>query len=312
MSEAAKKDDLPDPGLADVSIQVQSILYHMDESSIYRSLEALARATDLAINGRQVSRLSVSYGDTSSQRCLSEASLKALIDEFGWAFQITYKFFDENIGSARGHNRLAEGADADYLLILNPDVVVSPRLFENMLRPFLRDETGIVEAKQLPIEHPKTYNPITGETGWATTACALTPTALFRRLEGFDSESFFLYCDDVDYSWRVREAGYKVIFSPNAVVFHDKRVSQEGAWQPSSAERRYSAEAALLMAHKWSRPDLVESISRKFAKGGADEAAALKNYEDKKKAGTLPTPRDPGHRIAEFHNHFYTKHRYSL
>lgn len=312
MSEAAKRDDLSHLGWAEVSIQVQSILYHMDESSIHRSLEALARATDLAISGRQVSRLSVSYGDTSSRRCLSEASLKALSDEFDWAFEITYEFFDENVGSARGHNRLAEGADADYLLILNPDVVVSPRLFENMMRPFLRDETGMVEAKQLPIEHPKTYNSVTGETGWATTACALTPTALFRRLEGFDADSFFLYCDDVDYSWRVREAGYKVIFSPNAVVFHDKRVSQEGAWQPSSAERRYSAEAALLMAHKWSRPDLVESISRKFAKGGADEAAALKNYEDKKKAGTLPTPRDPDHRIAEFHNHFYTKHRYSL
>lgn len=312
MTPSTDRVDLPSPGKGRVSIQVQSIIYHMDEASVHRALESLARAADLAIGEGHLSRMRVSYGDTSSERCLSEEAVGRLQAEFSFAFELSYCFFNKNLGSARGHNALAATAETDYLLILNPDVVVSPRLFENMLLPFYSGDTGMVEAKQLPIEHPKSYDPITGETGWATTACALTPTSLFRSIEGFDADAFFLYCDDVDYSWRVREAGYKVIFAPNAVVFHDKRVAHDGAWQPSGAERRYSAEAALMMAHKWSRPDLVARISTMFRKGGADEAAALKTYEDKKNAGTLPSPRDADHRVGQFEGHFYAKHRYAL
>lgn len=312
MTNETSKLELPRPDREKVSIQVQSILFQMDESSIHRALESLARATDLAISEGPVSRIRVSYGDTSTQPCLSDDALSRLRDEFAWAFELSYNFFGENLGSARGHNALAAFADTDYLLILNPDVVVSPRLFENMLRPFYMTMAGMVEAKQLPIEHPKSYDPSTGETGWATTACALTPTRLFHTIDGFDAESFFLYCDDVDYSWRVREAGYKVIFSPNAVVFHDKRVARDGAWLPSAAERRYSAEAALMMAHKWSRPDLVDRISGWFRNGSPDEAAALKNYENKKLNNKLAAPRDPKHLIGEFEGHFYAKHRYSL
>lgn len=181
-----------------------------------------------------------------------------------------------------------------------------------MRAEFFRFGVGMVEAKQLPIEHPKDYDPNTGETGWATTACALIPLSQFRQLNGFDADSFFLYCDDVDYSWRVREAGFKVIFAPHATVFHDKRVSPVGGWQPSGAEQRYSAEAALMMAHKWSRPDLVAQISAMYKNAGPNEQAALKNYEDKKAQGTLPTPRDAAHRIAEFNGYLYTRHRYRL
>lgn len=305
-------NSLPNPATESVSIQVQSILYNMDEDSVRRALESLARAADLAISGGQVTRVRVSYGDTSPSRCLSETSLAKLRDEFSWAFDLGYTFFNANLGSARGHNALAEEASTDYLLILNPDVVVSPRLLQDFLLPFHNPVTGMVEAKQLPIEHPKDFDPVTGETGWATTACALTPLALFRQIDGFDADSFFLYCDDVDYSWRIREAGYKVIFAANAVVFHDKRVARDGAWQPSSAERRFSAEAALMMAHKWSRPDLVDKISWSFRHAGPDEQAAIKNYDDKKAAGTLPQPRDAAHKIGEFEGHFYTKHRYAL
>lgn len=312
MTDEASKLELPRPDREKVSIQVQSILFQMDESSIHRALESLARAADLAISEGPVSRIRVNYGDTSDQPCLSDDTLSRLRDEFAWAFELSYCFFGKNLGSARGHNALAAFADTDYLLILNPDVVVSPRLFENMLRPFHITLAGMVEAKQLPIEHPKNYDPITGETGWATTACALTPTRLFHAIDGFDADSFFLYCDDVDYSWRVREAGYKVIFCPNAVAFHDKRVARDGAWQPSAAERRYSAEAALMMAHKWSRPDLVDRISGWFRNGNPDELAALENYENKKLTNKLAAPRDPKHLIGEFEGHFYTKHRYSL
>lgn len=294
------------------SIQVQSVLYNMDEFSVRRSLEALARAVDLAVGGGYCAKFKVVYGDTSSTQCLQGRALDDLKNEFAWAFEIAYVFFNENIGSANGHNRLAADCDSDYLLILNPDVVVSPRLFQHMLAPFDDKSVGMVEAKQLPIEHPKTYEATTGVTSWATTACALTPTRVFRALEGFDSAAFFLYCDDVDYSWRVREAGFKVIFTPAAVVFHDKRISSKGEWRPSSAEVRYSAEAALMMAHKWSRPDIVADIIHMFRHGSEEQVMAVNKFKSMQESGTLPAPRDAGHKIGQFEGHFYAKHRYPL
>ncbi|WP_112967544.1 glycosyltransferase [Agrobacterium tumefaciens] len=299
-------------GLELPSIQVQSVLYNMDEFSVRRALEALARAVDLAVAGGYCRKFKVVYGDTSPARCLQNAVLAKLREDFAWAFEIDYVFFDENIGSASGHNRLATDCDLDYLLILNPDVVVSPRLFQHMLAPFDDKSVGMVEAKQLPIEHPKTYDATTGVTSWATTACALTPTAVFRALEGFDSAAFFLYCDDVDYSWRVREAGYRVIFTPAAVVFHDKRISSRGEWRPSSAEVRYSAEAALMMAHKWSRPDIVADIIHMFRHGSEEQVMAVNKFKSMQEEGTLPAPRDAGHKIGQFEGHFYAKHRYPL
>lgn len=294
-----------------VSVQVQSILFHMNPASIERSLESLARAAELAIYEGECASVHVSYGDTSASPCLDEAQLEELRQRFP-ALDIDYQFFKANLGSARGHNRLAENATADYLLILNPDVVVSPRLLGHMLSPFDQPGVGMVEAKQIPVEHPKDYNPLTGETGWATTACALTPAALFHELDGFDADSFFLYCDDVDYSWRVREAGYKVIFMPAAVAFHDKRLSVAGNWLSTGAERYYSAEAALFMAHKWSRPDLVELFTCYFRDGSEDQRKALRKFEERRKAGELPEPRDPDHKIGEFVDGMYTRHRYPL
>ena len=127
----------------------------------------------------------------------------------------------------------------------------------------------MVEAKQLPIEHPKDYDRATGETSWAATACALLPADLLERLGGFDAETFFLYCDDVDLSWRVRLAGRTVVYQPSASVFHDKALGARGAWVAGEAERRFSAEAALLSAYKYDRDDIVAGALQYF--GASDE-----------------------------------------
>lgn len=212
------------------SVQVQSVLFNNKLAAIERVVASLARSVELARESGYVSRAHLAYGDGSSFPCLPEAMLLRLRSEHAGLLTIGYDLFDGNIGSAAGHNRLASAAETDFLLVQNPDVVVSPRLLENIIEPFARPGVGITEAKQLPIEHPKDYHVLSGETSWATTACAMTPLSLFRELNGFDAETFFLYCDDVDYSWRVRLLGYKVIFQPGAVVFHDKHLSNEGLW----------------------------------------------------------------------------------
>lgn len=294
-------------------IQVQSVLYGNAFASVERAVLSLGRAAELAIGYGIAGQVALRYGDSSERPCLSADDLDRLRALYPHALDIHYDFFDANLGSARGHNRLAKMAEADFILVQNPDVVVSPRLLINLLQVFAVAGAGMAEAKQLPIEHPKDYDTQTGETAWATTACAMIPLRLFRALGGFDADSFFLYCDDVDFSWSVRLAGYKVIFQPGAVAFHDKRLSDEGKWQPSSAERYYSAEAALLLAHKWSRPEIVEKIRGEFlARGDPVSSRALAAYEERLRDGLLPVPRDAGHRVGLFLGGMYALHRYGL
>jgi hypothetical protein len=123
-----------------------------------------------------------------------------------------------------------------------------------------------------------------------------------------------MYCDDVDYSWRVREAGKQVVFQPAAVVFHVKYLDTDGRWMPTSAEVRFSAEAGLLIAHKWSKTGLVKSILRRFEGDDAspEEKAAAAEFRRRERQGTLVEPRDRQHKIGTFAKGRYAEHRYSL
>lgn len=299
---------------SDRSVSIQSVLYRTDPLAVERTLEALDRSAALGVTEGLGGPVSVTLGDASPDRVLSDDQLDAFRECFTALTDVHYEFFDENTGTAKGHNRLAAGGTSAYIVTSNPDIVPDRRALWRMLALFDDPATGMVEAKQTPVEHPKEYDTATGETGWAATAFAMTPRDLFDELGGFDEETFFMYCDDVDYSWLVREAGRKVVFQPAAVVFHDKRLSLDGAWQPTSAERYYSAQAALLMAHKWSREDVVERIAASFAASDVHEFVdAVEEFERRRTEGLLVPQRDPAHAIAEFRDDgYYTEHRYVL
>jgi GT2 family glycosyltransferase len=63
---------------------------------------------------------------------------------------------------------------------------------------------------------------------------------------GLLDESFFLYCEDVDWSLRARQRGYRVVFEPRAVVVHSPSAS------PAALCRRayFLARNGLLFARK--------------------------------------------------------------
>jgi GT2 family glycosyltransferase len=292
------------------TIGVQSVLYNNEPQAIERAVAALARSAELA--AKICAPITIRYGDSSLRPCLSADDLESLRRRHP-SVHIDYTFFGGNLGSARGHNELSKSNGADIFLIQNPDVIAAPRLIETMVTEFDTPGVGMVEAKQLPIEHPKEYDPQTGETGWATTACTMIPSALFRELNGFDAESFFLYCDDVDFSWRVRLNGLKVIFQPAAVAFHDKRLTQEGKWVATPAERYYCLEAALFLSYKWSRSDITEPAIDYFLSSGEENMVrAARVFMKKKEEGRLPIPLDDDHRVGHFINYEYARHRYPL
>lgn len=293
------------------SIAVQSVLYGNAVHDISAATSALVNSIDGAREAQLVDDWSLNLGDCSPEPLLDDAMLGRLRQEIATVGGVlSYTHFGQNLGSAAGHNRLAGTSTAELILILNPDAQVAFDTVE-ALASRLKPDVGIVEARQVPIEHPKDFTEGSGDTSWASTACAMTSRAAFDRIGGFDAETFFLYCDDVDYSWRLRIAGLRVVYEPAGRVFHDKRLTLTGDWPSSPAERYYSAEAALLLAYKYSRPDLAQRIAQSFAaKGGDDEKRALAEYRTRRDQGRLPVPIDPRHAVGVFDRGNYAKHRF--
>ncbi|MEI2826935.1 MAG: hypothetical protein V9F04_11405 [Dermatophilaceae bacterium] len=303
----------PPVGIAPVSVQFQSTLYQTPVGSLLRSVESLSRAAELASSGPQplISRATLALGDASAEPVLDAADLARVHDLAGEHMSVSYTFHGANVGSARGHNLLGLSSDADFLFLANPDVVVIPRLLSLLLEPMKRPGVGITEARQIPLDHPKAYDPLTGQTSWASGACTFVKARLFRVLDGYDADTFFMYGDDVDLSWRVRERGLSIIHQPAAVVFHDRRPNVDGSHTPTAAERYYSAEAALLLAYKWSRPDVVARVSQLFEEShDAVEGKALAAFRRRTEEGRLPAPRDPEHVVGDFVDLHYGAHRY--
>jgi GT2 family glycosyltransferase len=295
------------------SLRIQSVLYNNSQQHIDTALESIGRAADLAIASGVLSSVEIAFGDCSPEPVFASEDIESRLEKLmpQGVGRIQYTFFNENLGSAAGQNRLLADLQTELVLILNPDTVVAPNIFTELVRPMRKPGVGIVEARQVPIEHPKDYDRITGETGWAATACALVSAAVAKEVGGFDSESFFLYCDDVDFSWRARLAGYKVVFQPSAALFHDKRLSPAGKWIVGNAEEYYSAEAAMILAHKYSNSGLAERIERQLLAHGSDlQKKAARKYRELRDANKLPDQIDPAHRVAQFIDGYYAKHRF--
>jgi N-acetylglucosaminyl-diphospho-decaprenol L-rhamnosyltransferase len=135
-----------------------------------------------------------------------------------------YRFSGENLGFGAAHNRLLARVFASpgvrHYVCVNPDGVLHPdclaRLVDEAGR---RPRTGLVEARLFPDEHPKRYDPVTHETPWCSGCVLLITREAWEAVGGFD-ERFFMYCEDVDLSWRVRAAGFSTRLAPRALVHH--------------------------------------------------------------------------------------------
>lgn len=302
-----------------ISLRIQAVLYNNARESIKHSFCSIVAAARDALSvcpSDSSSSFVVVYGDASENALLDKENVGELADAGKGIIDFEYIHFGENTGFGRGHNRLSRVEDKldSFLLIINPDVVLAPDAIRHLLEPFFADpgNVGITEARQSPIEHPKFYNRDTGETSWASGACMMTPLLLFQQLNGFDEKTFYMYCEDVDYSWRVRLKGKEVIYRPSAIAYHPKRLSADGRWHPTDTEIRCSYESALFMAYKWSADNVLNQLLEEYANGNEWQVKARSTYFERLSSGDLPPRLDPDHKIATFVKGNYTEHRFAL
>lgn len=63
------------------------------------------------------------------------------------------------------------------------------------------------------------YDAAAAEVQWISGACMMTRSSLWRELGGLD-DRFFAHMEEIDYCWRARSAGWKVVCVPSSVVWH--------------------------------------------------------------------------------------------
>lgn len=211
-----------------------------------RSLTAAERGSDLEVDTRAL--------DNSPGRHL-EPVVRSLLGEG------TYRWTGENRGYGAAHNRgmrEAFSSGADAYLCLNPDVVLHPRCLLELWDTARLPETGLVDARTFPEEHPKPYDPETGDTPWCTGTALLVHRDAFATTGGFD-EALFMYGEDVDLSWRARAAGLRVRTAAGALVHH---------WvehRPLTLERELRVlRSAAYLGRKWGDDAFAARYERLF------------------------------------------------
>lgn len=179
----------------------------------------------------------------------TDGSLALLDAEFS---SVEVVRLDRNYGFAEGYNRALQQVEADYLILLNSDVETPAGWVEPLVRcldehpevaacaPKLRFTEhreqfeyagaagGYMDYFGYPFCRGRLLRSIETDRGqydderdlfWVSGAAFCCRAEVFRALGGFDGD-FFAHMEEIDLSWRMQLAGYRVRIVPQSVVYH--------------------------------------------------------------------------------------------
>lgn len=160
--------------------------------------------------------------------------------------------FESNLGFTGGYNRAFRETESEYFLLINSDIEVSEGWLEPLVEwmdnhpdcgacaPKLhsyqeRDKFeyagaagGYMDRYGYPLCRGRVLSRLETDRGqydspkdvfWATGACLLVRSSVYKALGGLD-ERFFAHMEEIDLCWRMQLQGWKVTVVPESVVWH--------------------------------------------------------------------------------------------
>jgi len=193
-------------------VDVSIVTWRPDHAQLARLLASVAEPGDM------VRHLFIE--DNSAERGSVER-IEALARSHAAFASVDVRASGANLGFGRGHNAAIARGSAPYALLLNQDCELEPGVLAALLAAAAStpDDVAAWELRQVPYEHPKAYDPVSLETPWVSGAALLVRRTAFEAVGGFDAR-LFMYGEDVDLSWRLRAAGWRLLYQPRLTVVH--------------------------------------------------------------------------------------------
>ncbi len=181
---------------------------------------------------------------------------------------------ETNLGFLRNCNKAAAVAKGQHIVLLNNDTEVGNRWLDEMLDVFKRfEKVGAVGAKLTypdgklqeaggvvwdngqPWNLGRDGNPFDPQWNYVrqcdylSGAALMLPTAVWKEVGGLSEEFAPAYYEDTDLAFKVRDAGYRTVYTPHAEVIHFEGMSH--GRDTSSGFKKYQAINAPKFASKW-------------------------------------------------------------
>ena len=159
---------------------------------------------------------------------------------------------ETNGGFAKGYNDALKQVEAEYFVLLNSDVKVTQNWISPVIEMMDADKSiaaaqpkllsydapeyfeyagaagGYIDILGYPFCRGRIFQSIEKDTNqyndehevfWASGACMFVRKELYHRFDGLD-EDFFAHMEEIDFCWRLKNKGYKIMYTPKSTIYH--------------------------------------------------------------------------------------------
>ena len=204
----------------------------------------------------------------------------------------------QNTGLAAARNTLLSHAATDLIAYLDADAVPAPGTLDALRNGFSADDVAATGGRGIETDRttgaarwrasvcPQDHGDAVIEDDWMLMGiCACFRADALRAIAGFDPE-FARYGEDADASLRLRRAGYRLRYLPEAVVYHMKPDGFAGVLRQGHRHALYASRAlvkndgrAILADYRRDiRAHLLRNAASALSRGRVDVAVtALAN-----------------------------------
>ena len=184
-----------------------------------------------------------------ADNCSTDNSIEYLKENFP---QIKLIINTENGGFAKGYNDALKHVKADYYVLLNSDIEVTPNWIEPCIDLLEKDKSIAALQPKILAYHNKTHFEHAGAAGgyldqdfypfcqgrifdevefdngqydkshevfWATGACLFIRSELYHSIGGLDDD-FFAHMEEIDMCWRLKQQNHKIFYCADSTIYH--------------------------------------------------------------------------------------------